>query len=249
MIACGVDGCKRGWYAVLVSDENGALEIAAAQVHTTFREVLGFADEAAVIAVDIPIGLSDGQPRECDVLARKMLGRPRASSVFPAPVRSALVASSYEEATRLTRQARGKGISLQSWAIFPKVREVDESLSADPQARVVEVHPELCFWGLGGRAMSHRKKTREGERERRLLLSGVLRGAFLTEDSAQRGVARDDVLDALVAAYTAFDLAAGRAWRIPETPTVDMRGLRMEMVVPRATDRQARGKGGEDGDR
>lgn len=45
----------------------------------------------------------------CDTAARKALGK-RASSVFPAPCRS------------------GRRLSEQSWALFPKIRQVDEYL-------------------------------------------------------------------------------------------------------------------------
>jgi len=47
--------------------------------------------DLAGIAIDIPIGLLEG-PRVCDKAARKLLGQPRGSSVFPAPCRPALEA-------------------------------------------------------------------------------------------------------------------------------------------------------------
>jgi len=55
-------------------------------------------DDLAVLAIDIPIGLLDG-PRACDKAARKLLGQPRGSSVFPALSRPALGAQTYPEAS------------------------------------------------------------------------------------------------------------------------------------------------------
>ena len=55
-------------------------------------------ERAAVVGVDVPIGLSDGKPRQCDIEARAVLRAPRASSVFPPPIRSALSAKTREEA-------------------------------------------------------------------------------------------------------------------------------------------------------
>jgi predicted RNase H-like nuclease len=60
-------------------------------------------DQALVTAIDIPIGLPGGRPRTVDGEARRLLG-PRASSVFPAPARGTLDASSYEEACEASRK-------------------------------------------------------------------------------------------------------------------------------------------------
>jgi len=84
--------------------------------------------------------------------------------------------------------------------------------------------------------MVHRKKSREGYAERRLLLNGC--GFEIPECPNWRDVApgeldgasRDDVLDAAVAAYTAYLTKVGKAVRLPRSPIVDMKGLRMEMI-------------------
>jgi len=46
----------------------------------------------ALAAIDIPVGLPDTGSREADSVARKFIG-PRASSVFPCPIRLALEAT------------------------------------------------------------------------------------------------------------------------------------------------------------
>src|SRR5437879_3364868 len=86
----GVDGCQGGWLCFKV-------EIASKQ---TCLEFLNLADllrnrppNLLYLGIDIPIGLLDGE-RACDKAARRLLGRPRGSSVFPAPCRAALEATS-----------------------------------------------------------------------------------------------------------------------------------------------------------
>ena len=57
-------------------------------------------------------------------------------------------------------------MSVQAWAIVPKIVEVDGFLRADPaRAAVVrEVHPEGSFFFLnGGRPMSWPKRKAEGQ--------------------------------------------------------------------------------------
>ena len=95
-------------------------------------------------------------------------------SVFPAPVRSVLAASSWEDACARSRASApgGKAISKQTYFILPKIREVDDFLRARPELREVvrEVHPEVCFCELAGRPMDYPKKKQEGRDERRQAL-------------------------------------------------------------------------------
>ncbi|MBI3077862.1 MAG: DUF429 domain-containing protein [Deltaproteobacteria bacterium] len=229
----GLDGCRAGWYAVLLSP---AGEVLGCDIVPEIRELLARRPAPAMIGIDIPVGLSEGPARACDQEARALLGRPRASSVFPAPIRPALKARSYRDALMLTRRRTGRGISRQAFGILPKVREVDHLMTPWRQDRMREVHPEVCFWALnGGRALRHGKRTAFGRRERLKLL----RRRFPAEDFAgrlnrwpRRAVAVDDVLDAFVVAWTAAQVLRGRYERIPEQPLRDARGLRMEIVYP-----------------
>ena len=130
------------------------------------RSLVSSADDSDRIFVDIPIGLPDGpEGRRCDTEARGRLRAPRASSVFPVPVRTALFAATYEEASRVNREASGKGLTRQTFAILRKIREVDQLLGRSEKARriVREIHPEICFWALaGGSPMGHSKKKGAG---------------------------------------------------------------------------------------
>src|SRR5919107_462565 len=104
--------------------------------------------DVELIAIDMPIGLSDDGVRACDVQARKRLPG-AASSVFPAPLRPVLHATDYAEACSISVAASGKALSKQAWNLVPAIRALDDALGEPPTDRVVEVHPELAFRALG----------------------------------------------------------------------------------------------------
>ena len=229
MLLVGVDGCKSGW--LCVTDDTGAL---AAKILPNFDAVVAL--NAKVTTIDIPIGLPESGPRTCDVEARRLLRAPRASSVFPAPVRLCLDTEDYAMACALHQQADGRKLSRQAFGILPKIREVDNRMRAEIglQRRIREVHPELCFakWN-DGIAMRHRKSAPAGRDERAQLLESEWPGAVSTlAGRLPKGLwAMDDLLDALVALWTARRQAAGIAHQVPANPPIDRYGLRMEMVA------------------
>ena len=231
--AYGVDGCPGGWLFVAL-EPSGRFHWG---VVGTLDEIVETAGDSDRIFVDVPIGLPDGaEKRECDVAARKVLG-PRRGSVFPAPVREVLGATSFAEAQRLSRRVAGMGISKQTFAISPKIEQVDTLLRQCPKARnlVREVHPEVCFWALaGGRPMADNKKPRRGNSQRIAVLN-TIRASAEEETNAilapylRREVARDDVPDAMVAAITAAQNPSVLR-TLPASPPVDRCDLPMEMV-------------------
>ena len=238
-IAHGVDGCKAGWFFI-------ALELSGKIKWGTVSKVAQLvrkADESDPIFVDISIGLPDGaEERLCDKEARRQLGSPRNTSVFRAPVREALSAESYEEAKQISREATGKALTKQTYAIMPKIREVNELLQGCGKARriVREVHPEICFWALAGeKPMVYSKKKRKGLDERLAVLESVRPSAGeefekIREAFPRNKVALDDIVDAMAAVITA--LADREALRtLPEKPLRDRCNLPMEMVYAAQT--------------
>jgi predicted RNase H-like nuclease len=204
----GVDGCPGGWVAVAVGDA-GFLDAAR---FDDFGSLLAAFDDAKVIGVDIPIGLVDAPLREADRAARAFLSG-QASSVFNAPVRSALAAGSYDEAKRVCAAVSGKGLSRQSFALLGKIRQVDAHAG---DARLHEVHPEVSFRLMHGGRIAHGKKTWGGLQTRLALLraeSIELPAALGSADA----VGVDDVVDAAAAAWSARRIAAGTATRLPES--------------------------------
>jgi len=233
MFYIGADVSKGRWLTVRLSENLGW----KVSLFETVKEIWDDYYAATLILVDVPIGLMEDGQRErlCDVEARRHLG-PRGSSVFRVPCRVALGADNYIDANRINRDRTGKGVSKQSWAIVPKIREVDEFLNSNFAARqkIRETHPEICFWALnGGRPMMFNKKKNEGVKERVRVLrrlcnqtSAILEFA---RNEFQGKVPDDDIIDGLVAAVTAF-LGGKGLLTIPQKPEIDTMGLEMEMV-------------------
>ena len=228
----GADGCSGGWICVERDTVTGEI---FAEVLTTTEDLRDRARHLAVLTVDIPIGLSETGPRQCDVEARRLLTSLRGSSVFPAPVRAALEAGTYLDACERSEAACGKRLSKQAHAIMWRIREVDEMLRAEPelQGRVREIHPEVCFFAWAGHPMRHAKRTGEGRAERLALVGEHFKGAFeeLRPTIPQRLAADDDLLDAFAALWTAERILRGEAITVPKVPPEDRYGLRMEMVT------------------
>ncbi|MDO9536147.1 MAG: DUF429 domain-containing protein [Bacillota bacterium] len=230
MTYIGVDGCKAGWFSVELS-ENGNHGFS---VHGTFESLWNYYINAAIILVDIPIGLPYGpQERNCDLKARQLLGKPRSSSVFPTPCREAVQAKSYNEASVISRQITNRGLSWQAWNISNKIYEVDNILQINSTARKIvrEVHPEVLFWALNGhQSMQHHKSKAVGFSERLSVIEAHFPNAATIVSAVNcPGVAKDDIVDALAAAVTAYR-SGGNLLNIPEEPQQDLIGLPMEMV-------------------
>jgi predicted RNase H-like nuclease len=228
----GADGCPGGWVCIERDTITGDI---FAEVLPTTREMMERGRCLAVLTVDIPIGLTDAEPRECDREARQLLASKRSSSVFPAPVRAALDAPSYLEACEVSAAACGKRLSKQAHAIMWRIREVDAILRSEPElrARVREIHPEVCFYAWAGHPMEHAKRTPEGRAERLQLVEEHFAGAFHTirQEIPQKQAADDDILDAFAALWTAERIVRGTASTVPAVPLEDRFGLRMEMVT------------------
>lgn len=203
-------------------------------VHASSEQLFSQQPRPAVLCIDIPIGLPDQGAQVCDTEARVFIGA-RRSSVFPAPLRPMLAASTYEKACEIGLANGGKKISKQAWAIVPKVREVDTALrgrSATTPA-VREVHPEVCFAGWAGAPMQYPKKSAEGKWERlRLVTVHFGGGAYeaVRQRHPGREVADDDILDAFAALWTAERVLAGTERTLPTAPPADRCGLPMEIV-------------------
>jgi len=221
--AVGVDGARGGWIAC---PSTGPLCL-----FTSF-EALVRTYPGARFLVDIPQGLTHGE-RDLESCIRERL-RGQTSSVFSVPSRRAVYAGSYEEACQLNLEAQGKKISLQSWYICSRIREVDQALLKTPswQRRIHEAHPELCFRELSGSHLPS-KKTSEGQVERLALLEKMQPGQSSRYESAlkeypRRDVAPDDLLDAMVLSLTGargFSIVRGKVRR-------DEKGLAIRLAVP-----------------
>ena len=221
----GIDGYKNGWVAAI--ELRPGETVVRAYPH--FRSILGDSS-LTLIVIDIPIGLLDHGARTCDVEARRLLGRPRGSSVFPSPIRTMLDARTWEEACRRRVEEEGKKCSKQVAGILPKIREVDEEMTPVMQHRICEGHPELCFAMMNqGKPMSFNKRMKEGQEERlRLLLCH-----FPVTPMQLRGVsgARADILDAYACLWTARRVVQGTAVSLTADTEVDSKGLKADIIA------------------
>jgi predicted RNase H-like nuclease len=228
----GIDGARGGWVVVTVTATPDGTSEADVRVVPDLHGVIRRIDSGvlAAAAIDIPIGLAARDPRLADIEARRRLG-PRRSSVFPAPVRSVLTATTYEEACALSRAASGKAVSKQLFNILPKIREVDALVTPLLQQRLFEMSPELSLAVLTGAPMAHPKTTPAGRAERVHALAAVFGHAQIDRHvgAPPRGARADDVLDAFAGAWTARRHAAGD--HLGLGGQIDDRGLRMEVLA------------------
>ncbi|SDQ40312.1 DUF429 domain-containing protein [Natronobacterium texcoconense] len=249
----GIDWCNDTWLAVVY--QNGEYEdvLMADDVVDVYRT---YENSVQRILIDVPIGLFQEGDREgdeelvrqCDKLARQVLGS-RHSSVFNPPAREAaeeaVAEEPHEKVTRTNKRITGKGLQQQAYHIAKGVFEVDKLLQDDQSPSVdgiddtiAEAHPEVCFRALAGEELKHSKKLvsgfverleamREVENESEQTFYEVCNDISAKEDT---DVEIDDVLDAMVLAITA---AADEAelLRLPSgNPPSDSTGLPMEMV-------------------
>ena len=157
----GINGCRGGWFCIFEDVDSRRF---ASKIFATIDDLEKHIEQLDIVAIDVPIGLTNTRPRACDVEARKMLGSKRASSVFPAPIRPALSAGTYEEACARSFEAQKKKLPKQSWAIYPKIRQLDDLLRrrAELCQKVFEVHPEVSFCAFNSAPIVEPKKSKEG---------------------------------------------------------------------------------------
>lgn len=197
----------------------------------------------------MPIGLPDVSQksgRGPEALVRPLLGN-RQSSVFAIPSRAALYAhtdgfttveawhAAHRRASEVAKATSDppRGVSIQAFGIFAKIREIDAVLIARPELRrrVFESHPEVAFCRLNGdQAMRLPKKIKgavnpAGMAERKALLCrhGYVSG-FL-DRTPPRGAAADDFLDAAAMMLIAGRIAGGEARPFPDPPLADRFGI------------------------
>lgn len=203
MRCIGLDICPTGWIGVEIADD-----VITVHYFPTVRDLtkLGRFD---VIGIDIPIGLPTSGYRDCDIAGKALLGT-RSSTLFHVPVREALSADSPEEASRISRQIMGAGVSRQSYGLREKIFEV-ESWLQESNLHAYEIHPELSFRECLGYLLRPSKKTWLGVVERRQAL--LREGIDLDVVTPEVGIRAkaDDMLDAGIVAWSARRIAQGSA--------------------------------------
>lgn len=208
MKVAGIDGCKKGWIAVLLEGKT----IVEVKGFKDFEAVVGGLGGVEFIGIDIPLGLPVTGDRKADILARERLGS-RWNTVFMALPRNVLKAPDYGAAKGLAEP--GKKPSLQLWGIREKILEVNDHPGLD--SRFFEVHPEVSFCQMAGEPLPS-KKTWNGFWRRFELLAreGIELPTNVEDEAGEAGP--DDVPDAAAAAWTALRKSEGRAVSLPAPP-------------------------------
>ncbi|MGY1914166.1 DUF429 domain-containing protein [Blastococcus sp. SYSU DS0973] len=221
MAVLGVDGWRGRWVGALLDGRSVTL-----LVLEDVAAVLAVPD-VDVVAIDMPIGLSDDGVRACDVAAADLLGA-RRSSVFQAPVRAVLQADDYAQARALSRARTTppRAPSAQAFQLVKAIRQLDEALGDPPSDRVVEVHPELAFRAIDPR-VTDPKPTARGTVQRLTALRRVMDVEDALAGAPVR-VPMVDALDACAAAWSAARIAAGTAQSVGEDAR-DARGRPMRI--------------------
>ncbi len=229
--AVGIDGCKYGWVVVTI---NNSCDYSVKLIKN-IDEILNI--QADVYIVDMPIGLKErgSDERACDKLIRRLLQPNRGSSVFPAPARKSIYTNSYEEATKVNRMLTGKGLSKQSHAIIPKIKEVEQFILEHKYLvnSLYESHPEVCFAEIMGSPCKNNKKSLEGELERINILKEFFNIQMMLSEFrfTKKDVVIDDIIDASVLAVTGLFGILNGFKTFPDNPPMDSQGLKMSITV------------------
>ena len=190
----GADATPAGWVTVTLDGERLEARVTGPDP----AEIASAWPGAAVIGIDIPIGLPPaGERRRADLEARSFVG-PRWNSVWLTPPRAVLE----------REWSAGLGVSLQAHGMRKRIFGVERA----GDARFREVHPEVVFAFLNGRRPLASKRTWEGLQLRIALLEGV--GIRLPP----LRVPADDLFDAAAVAWAARRIAAGEALTLPDDP-------------------------------
>jgi predicted RNase H-like nuclease len=238
----GIDGARirnvvgPGWVAVLVG-QAGVVRVLACG---NLADLLSDPDvrDADRVAIDMPVGLPEiaiTGGRECERMVRQFLVGVRKSSVFSSPSWRSLDGTTRKHADMINRANGDMGVTAQAFGLFPRLREVDQLISADSQGWIVETHPEAgfallaCEHGVANPLAG--KNSRQGLEQRRKLIDKEMSVTELDRLARQAPkVNDDDLLDAAVAAWTAkrHFLGAARAFP-PVAGAPDRRGRLMQI--------------------
>ena len=224
-LVLGADVCRGSWAGIMWDGVtiNGLFASTIAEL----VEAANAVGVVEVVAIDIPIGLPDAGPRPADEEARAFVG-PRRSSLFPTPIREALLEPDYKAARAVSLKLTDKSLSAQAYALRAKILEVEDWL-ATASVRVVETHPEVCFKAMNqdvertGADATHDhdvqwpKSVWAGQTLRLDLLArqGLNLVAADLGELAHRSPP-DDIIDAAACAWTARRVLLGQHGWLPE---------------------------------
>ena len=215
----GIDGTSSGWIASIGSSRDKCVSFIT--ITENLNKLLSDYPNSVVV-IDMPIELNKkNYLRECDVLAKRYLGKSFQSSIFIPPLKRVLECTDYKEANMLSKKITGKGLSKQSWNLKSKISEV-QGISKLSN-KIYEGHPECTFKMLKNETLKAKKKSVLGIFER----LGILKEAGLDPLSitlhleGTPTIKIDDVLDSMVLFITASRIFEGNHFCLKKSKPVD----------------------------
>ena len=151
----GVDGTSSGWIASIGSSADKCLS--TIKFCESLNKLLSEHPDSMIV-IDMPIELNEkNYLRECDILAKRYLGKNFQSSIFIPPLKKVLKCNVYKEANNLSKKIAGKGLSKQSWLLKNKISEIQDLRKFSN--KIYEGHPECSFKMLKNRSLDAKKKS------------------------------------------------------------------------------------------
>ena len=228
----GIDGYIDGWCCCIIHD---GVRIELHKNLTTLFENIGINN---LTLIDMPVGLSSKNfERFIDFKLRTYLPKNKKSSVFTAPCREAVFSNDYNSAKKANQIITNRSISIQSWNISKKIKELDRFLISQKKNKlsIKESHPEFCFVNLNNNnPLIHSKKTNEGYNERLSILIRNSEGIEMVvkksiEKFKKEKVKKDDILDSIVLALTSKYWQKNGSRTITQNPEKDEMGIPFEI--------------------
>ena len=215
----GVDACPSGWVAVTL--RGGAF--AGAETAGGLSDLLARVGDAAVVAVDMPLGLLESGRRARGGVGRRPAGGAPLAGL-PGAAAGVWEQPDYDAANACCRRLTGR-------RAFPPVVGAGGEAARGQRlpGRRRPPPPRGPSRGLlrghgDGAPVAWSKKGWNGQAARRRLLED--QGIVLPDDLGPAGrVPSDDVLDAAAAAWSAHRIALGTAVSLPAPPETSDTGL------------------------
>lgn len=221
----GIVTCKAGYLAISLDEEQPGYWLLESDKALT--QTLSKYDR---VFVNIPVGLEeDQQTRACDELLREKLGADYSDSVVDPPIRAAVEAPTYGEASMISYEKIGTRVSMQSWGLSPQIRTIRRYIQAcnGEDHAIYESHPELLYQILNGdNSILQKKITKKGLRYRLHLIDKQSKYADdffrdIKEDFRRNQVGETNIIDALALALFAQRSSSRPMKTIPDQPSND----------------------------
>jgi predicted RNase H-like nuclease len=226
----GITPCPAGW--LVLPARLAGVTVAAEEAFVVKRlfEVLDFRPAFEGAAINAPMGLFDlpsGQFRPCDHEAKTYVGWPRSVGVEGIPCRSAIQASSKEEAKQFEPWMTKHDLRRLRW-----LKEAEREIQPFHARSFFSANPDVSFTAMNSdEPLKTSPYHEDGRKERLELIRQRLPGVDeVITRTPPPGAGLIHLLQAAALLYTARR-AAGRAiTRMPLDPSWDDTGIRMEIV-------------------